>query len=321
MRLGQLNNVRSKELLRSYMAGREVSTMRTYNSAFRKLARFCSMKNISLFRLAEGEMIALVNTLSGQGCSEGSIKQVLAVVNLLYEAGGWATPTRSNILSKVKVGVWKEVNEGKRRKQRKVLTVDDIKKMYKDIYKTGQRIERKRFLLMMVVSFFGMRRFSEVAGLKDRDVTVQADGSIRVWVTKSKTDKTRKGFEFTITGARAGSFQVLKLLRWYRRSLPGVIPEDGFLFPMFRTGGRPDWGNQVSYNAARVQLIKERERLGLGCITWHSGRIGAATGAAKKGVSRRVISKGGNWVSDAVDIYTVVEEPGVIVGDALLEDF
>ena len=77
----------------------------------------------------------------------------------------------------------------------------------------------------------------------------------------------------------------------------------------------------MSHNAARVQLPRERGDLGLGNITWHLSRIGAATGAASKGVSRCVISKGGNWVTDAVDVYMIVEVPGVIFGDAYLEDF
>ena len=83
-------------------------------------------------------------------------------------------------------------------------------------------------------------------------MAIRADGSVRVWVVKSKTDKARRGFEFTMTGAEADGFSVSKLLRWYRRNMPGAIPDDGFLFPMFGMKGRPDWTKAVSYNAARV---------------------------------------------------------------------
>ena len=80
---------------------------------------------------------------------------------------------------------------------------------------------------------------------------VQVDGSIKVWVVELKTDRACRGFEFTITGKKVESFQVSKLLIWYTiRSLSGVITEGGFLFPMFRTGGIPDWETRVLYNAA-----------------------------------------------------------------------
>ena len=66
-----------------------------------------------------------------------------------------------------------------------------------------------------------------------------------------------------------------------------------------------------------LQLIKLREELGLGNITWHSGRIGAASEAARKKVSRNVIKRSGGWLSSAVDAYMRVDDPGVLVGHAL----
>ena len=74
----------------------------------------------------------------------------------------------------------------------------------------------------------------------------------------------------------------------------------------------------VSYNSARIQLLKLWEELGLGKITRHSGRIGAASEAARKKVSRNVIKRSGGWLSSAVDAYMKVDDPGVLVGDVLL---
>ena len=77
-------------------------------------------------------------------------------------------------------------------------------------------------------------------------------------------------------------------------------------------------GQAVSYFAARKQLVKERELLGLGKVTWHSGRIGWATEASKKGVPRSVIMRGGGWRSSAVDSYIRVEDAGVRMGAMML---
>ena len=109
---------------------------------------------------------------------------------------------------------------------------------------------------------------------------------------------------------------VTRLVKWYKESL-GSVSDKSFFFPVFRRG-RPVGGQAVLYNTARVQLNKEREVLGLGKITWHSWRIGAAAEAARKRVSREVIMKSGGWISGAVDIYIRFQDRGVMVGDALL---
>ena len=106
------------------------------------------------------------------------------------------------------------------------------------------------------------------------------------------------------------------MVQWYLQSL-GDISEEAFIFPVFRKG-KPVEGQAISYFAARKQLIKERGLLGLGNVTWHSGRIGGATEASKKGVSRSIIMQGGGWRSSAVDSYIRVEDAGVKMGDALL---
>ena len=66
-----------------------------------------------------------------------------------------------------------------------------------------------------------------------------------------------------------------------------------------------------------MQLIKEREALHLGRVTWHSGRIGAASEAARRKVSRNVIMQSGGWRSSAVDTYMRVVDAGVRVGHAV----
>jgi hypothetical protein len=82
--------------------------------------------------------------------------------------------------------------------------------------------------------------------------------------------------------------------------------------------GKPVEGQAVSYFAARKQLVRERDLLGLGEVTWHSGRIGGATEASRKGVSRNVIMRGGGWRSLVVDSYIRIKDAGVQMGDALL---
>ena len=140
---------------------------------------------------------------------------------------------------------------------------------------------------------------------------IREDGRVKVWVEKSKTDSKREGFSFVLTKRRIRGVKVTRLVRWFLGSL-GDIPDEGLIFPVFRRG------KAVSYNSVRMQLNKLRVELGLGNNTWHSGRIGVASEAARKKVSRNVIKRSGGWLSSAVDAYIRVDEPGVLMGDALL---
>ena len=106
------------------------------------------------------------------------------------------------------------------------------------------------------------------------------------------------------------------MIEWYPRSL-GDVGEDGYVFPVFRRG-RAVETQAVSYCAARKQLLRERGLLRLGRVSWPSGRIGGATEASKKGLSRSVIMRAGGWRSAAVDSYIRVKDAGVQMGDAVL---
>ena len=94
------------------------------------------------------------------------------------------------------------------------------------------------------------------------------------------------------------------------------------MFPRFRNGGKgvlPIKGISVSYKAAAEQLKAEVKRLGLGNISLHSGRIGAATAGARAGMAREQLKACGGWRSDAVDGYIRVKEAGIAFTDKMLD--
>ena len=305
-----------------YTRGREASTIATYNTEYRRLVRFCQETGRSLFNFKESDLIQFIVTRSKAGASEGQLKQGLAVVNLICEVCKVQSPTKSEIVAKVKLAAFKDANEGKRKIQRRGLKMTDIKMMMKKCYrKDASKVkpERRRMVTMLTFCYFGCKRFSDINKIKKKDVVFMEDDSIKVWVSRSKTDKKREGYEFSMSGKKSGKFSVRKLVKWYFKSL-GNVPDEGYIFPKFRKFS-PLWDSHVTYGMARAQLEKEKEVLGLdSTITWHSGRIGSASRAAEKGVSRDTIKKCGHWVSDAVDLYTRVDNPGIIMSDRLLED-
>ena len=302
-----------------YLRGREESTLVAYNTEYKKLVEYCVKFDKVLCGFRERDVVAYIIFRSKRGVSESQLKQVLAVIGLICDVCGFESPSGSPVVVNVKKAIVKEANRGKRKAERVGMTKSKLLKIFDSCYKedfTKVEPERRRFLLMKTFCFLGTKRFNDIQKLRKKDVVVGEDNRVKVWMERSKTDSRREGCQFVLTKGRIGSVSVTALIRWYLESL-GDISEEAFIFPVFR-GGKAVEGQAVSYCAARKQLLKERELLGLGGVTWHSGRIGGATEASKKGVSRSVIMRGGGWRSSAVDSYIRVEDAGVQMGDALL---
>ena len=302
-----------------YLRDREASTFTTYNTGYRKLVEYCMKFDKALCGFGERDVIAYMIFRSKQGVSESQLRQVLSVIALICEVCGFESPSGSSVVIKVKKGIVKEANTGKKKAERIGMTKKKLLKIFEACYDEDFRKvepERRRFLLMKTICFLGAKRFDDIQKLKKKDVVVRKDNRVKVWMERSKTDSKREGWQFVLTKGKIGSVSVTRLIEWYLESL-GDISDEAFIFPVFRKG-KPVESQAISYFAARKQLIRERELLELGDITWHSGRIGGATEASKKGVSRCVIMRGGGWRSSAVDSYIRVEEAGVQLGDALL---
>ena len=302
-----------------YLRGREASTIATYNTEYRRLVKFYKRSGRMVCMFEERDVVSYIIWRSKQGVSETQLKQVLAVISLLCEVCGFESPSKSPVVAKVKMGIIKEANEGKRKIKRIGMTKKTLKTIMKACYRKEFKEvepERRRFLLMKVFCYLGVKRFNDIQKVKRKNVVFDEDDRVKVWMERSKTDSKREGGEFVLTKGKICMVSVTELVRWYFKSLGDILGE-AYIFPVFRRG-KPVWDQAVSYNSARIQLNKERELLCLGKVTWHSGRIGAATEASKKKISRNLIMRSGGWKSSAVDSYIRVEDAGVRVGDALL---
>ena len=172
-------------------------------------------------------------------------KQALAAVNVLFECMGRESPTKSDLVSKVKKTRLKRSNERKQQKavsrEREGTTLRDIRKMVEALYREpaeSVELSRRWFLVMQLFLFLGMRRFSDIAKLKAKDLDFLKDGSVRVFIRKTKTDQLGQGSCFFLTGRKYGKVSVPGILRWYLKSLE-LVSED-VLFPRFRNKGNKE---------------------------------------------------------------------------------
>ena len=65
--------------------------------------------------MKERDIVSFLIWRSKSGVSETQVKQGLAVISLLCEVCGFESPAKSPMVSKVKMAVLKQVNEGKRK--------------------------------------------------------------------------------------------------------------------------------------------------------------------------------------------------------------
>jgi hypothetical protein len=118
---------------------------------------------------------------------------------------------------------------------------------------------------MQLLLFFGVKRFSDIAGLKVKDISFREDGSVEVFMRKSKTDQMARGASFFLSGRRKGGVCLPEILKWYIKGFD--LKSEDVVFPRFRNGGEgvvPVKGISVSYKAAAEQLKAEVKRLRCG---------------------------------------------------------
>ena len=108
---------------------------------------------------------------------------------------------------------------------------------------------------MMMLLFFGIRRFDDIKKLRVCDINVLKGGHLEFYVSSSKTDQLSNGFVFHCTGEKIKGFSIPQVLYWYIQSV-GLRGED-FLFPRFRyKKGRivAQWKYYFSYSSCALQL-------------------------------------------------------------------
>ena len=165
-----------------YLRGREALTLVTYNSEYRKLVQFYRKMGILVCVFEERDVVLYIIWRSKQGVSETQLKQVLAVITLLCEVCGFESPSKSPVVAKVKMAIIKEANEGKEKLERIGMTKKTLKKIVKAFYKEDFKEvepERRRFLLMKVFCFLGVKRFNDIQKVKRKNVVFGEDNRVK----------------------------------------------------------------------------------------------------------------------------------------------
>ena len=307
-----------KKFAEIYLAGRAKSTFPTYDLAFRKIWFHGLEIGKSVFWWTPMDMAGYLVLLDECNATVNMVKQASAVVTLLKESVELESLASSRIVQTVKKGVMKSARERdivRRRKVKSVMTLDHVRLFICKLYKRPAvkvKAADRRFLVMMLLLFFGMKRFDDIKKLRVCDINVLRGGHLEFYVDSSKTDQLGKGFVFHVTGEKIKGFSIPKVLNWYLEST-GLRGKD-YLFPRFRNekGKVVAQGSYyISYSSSALQLKNFCLKCGIPPLTMHSGRRGGATAAVDAGIDRMNIQAIGNWSSDCVDSYFCPRRAGV----------
>ena len=83
--------------------------------------------------------------------------------------------------------------------------------------------------MLSLLCYVGIRRFSGVNRVRGSDRDFIRDGTVEVFMARSKTDVKNSGMEFVLAGTMIGEISVSQLLRKYIRVLG--LRQGDYLFP------------------------------------------------------------------------------------------
>ena len=301
-----------------YLARRAKSTFPTYDMAFRKIFVHGIELGKSVFYWTPIDLAGYLVLLNECDATVNMLKQASAVVTLMKELVELESLASSRIVQTVKKGVMKAARErdlAKKKRVKSVMTLDHIRLFICKLYKRPAmkvKAADRRFLVMMLLLFFGMKRYDDIKKLRVCDINVLRGGHLEFYVNFSKTDQLGNGFVFHVTGEKIKGFSIPKVLYWYIESA-GLRGND-YLFPRFRyeKGKVVAQSNYyISYSSSALQLKNFCLKCGIPPLTIHSGRRGGATAAVEAGIDRFNIQAIGNWSSDCVDKYFCPKRAGV----------
>ena len=116
------------------------------------------------------------------------VKQALAVVTLFKEALELESLAGSRLVQTVKRGVMKEARGRdivRKKKVKSVMTLDHDRLFICKLFKRPAlkvKPADQRFLVMMILMFFGMKRFDDIKKLRVCDINVLRGGHLEFYV-------------------------------------------------------------------------------------------------------------------------------------------
>lgn len=254
---------------------RAASTKRAYASDLADFERYCDRSGLEALP-AEPQTVALyLSELAGR-LKVSTVKRRVVAIAQRHKLHGVPTPTSDPIVREILKGI--ERTHGIAPHKKTALTADLLKDV---LHRLDDTLRGRRDRALLLLTFAGGFRRSEVAGLDVADVRFERRGAV-VTLRRSKTDQIGAGREVAIPQLRTEALCPLHALRVWMTAA-GIA--EGPLFRTFSMRGELQTNRIDGRDIARlVQRLTGRAQLE-GDFAAHSLRAGFVTSGAEHGIA------------------------------------
>ena len=138
-----------------------------------------------------------MNDLSREKKQPGAITNALTGIRWGHLRKGYQSPTDDCLVQLTFTGALRIASEHKVSNQKEPLSSELVKKVCEK-YGNSDSLMHKRFLLTVLIGFFGFLRMDEILWLQVKHFVFSTD-HIDIMLEKSKTDQNRHGDKVTIS--------------------------------------------------------------------------------------------------------------------------
>ena len=264
-----------------------------YSGAYSDIVRYGGVLGQHWYSWGSGEVSSYL--INGSNLSPNEIKKFSMVLALLFGCCDRTSPAVGPLVSKVKVGVMKNVAVLKKA-PRPLWTPENLLTFVSTLAVPNINFLDWRIMALQLLCYISMRRFNDFQNIKVGDIRVLANGDLRIFQKVGKTFQMGQGTFIHILNRPFGGFTVKSLMDQYILKL-GLKTND-YLFPRCAkssTGVMTVCKVPIGYGNARDELHRVLSELSLPQVSLHSARASAATHGAEASLEVATLRDGGGW--------------------------
>ena len=277
------------------------STFSKYNGAWDRWLQWAATKNL-VGRPADPYDVAIyLNYLLFVNKTKGAITSAVYAIRWGHHIVGMTSPTENPLVKLAHEGAIRLCQGEKTKKD--PMPVEVLKEVVRKYGRNTSSLLDVRFTIVCLIGFAGFLRIDELLNVKLKHLSLFHD-RMEIFLPSSKTDQHRTGKKVIIAKTSTEFCPVENVTNFLRLAKLDIVQDpEAYLVPrLHRTkkGHNASKTRGLSYTRIRetfmekLDTIREsHEDFGL-----HSLRSGGASSAAQNGVTDRLISKQGRWVSE-----------------------
>ena len=282
------------------MSSRAPATVKKYAGAFLRWKKWAVNRQGVKPIPAKPIFVALyLNFLQRKATTSAPIEEAVSALSWAHQMAVVEDPTSHPLVKQVLAGSKRILACRSRKKE--PITPEILSNLVEKFAQPGASLAEVRTVAICLLGFAGFFRYSEMANLKEADVSIFPE-HMEIFLESSKTDQYRDGSQVVIarTGARICA---VAMMERYLTLAAVTGASDKFLFRGLvktKAGYKLRASGGLSYSRVRELVLEKLTALGLDkrLFGLHSLRSGGASTAAQAGVPDRLFKRHGRWRSE-----------------------